>query len=58
MKKLEKLKQSQLTNTQSIKGGAGIYLEFFAEDTPTTTHTPSKGALAEHYSCDHGPDNI
>lgn len=58
MKKLKKLKQNQLTNIQNIKGGAGIFMEFFAEDTPTTTHKPTKGALAEHYTCDHGSDNI
>jgi len=61
MKKLEKLNAKRIAQTEKIQGGACIFVDFSFEDsngTPTTTHKPTKGKLAEHYSCDHGSDTI
>lgn len=64
MKKLSKLNAKKIAQIENILGGR---LSIFAGEitaaeggsgTPTTTHTPTKGALAEHYRCDHAPDNI
>lgn len=53
MKKLEKLNSKKINESAQIKGGAGIFIETMTDGQDTTTHTPSKGRLAEHYTCDH-----
>lgn len=64
MKKLSKLNAKKIAQIENILGGRlAPYMSDFAEveggnGTPTTTHTPTKGALAEHYKCDHAPDTI
>ena len=61
MKKLEKLNANKLANTEQVKGGAGIFVDFSVDvvdggSVPTTEHRPTKGRFAEHYTCDHAPD--
>ena len=61
MKKLEKLNASKIENTENVKGGAGIFVDFFFDNggdssVPTTEHRPTKRCLAEHYTCDHTLD--
>ncbi|HCU44916.1 hypothetical protein MUB18_06560 [Sphingobacterium sp. PCS056] len=59
MKKLEKLNSKKIKQTETIQGGAGIFVDFSLDDSgsvPTTEHRPTKGKLKEHYSCDHSPD--
>jgi len=62
MKKLEKLNAKKIAQIENILGGKmGFTSDFAIEDgggTPTTTHKPTKGKLAEHYTCDHAPDTI
>ena len=66
MKTLQKLGSKRISSPASIVGGFGSSqdLSMFADaddsgkSCPCTTHKPTKGKLAEHYTCDHTTDDI